>query len=323
MRNQKLRSIITSVIGVAVVLFFVYYLYANANRYVGLLNLSIPAIVALLLLDIPFPVLNGMQNTLLYRSLGTPDFSYRDGILIAAASTLANQLPLPGGILSKGFYLKQKHNLPYSTFATSTVALFVCFVFLEGFIGLVTLAYLRFIRAMALSPVLWIGFAAMAGCILILWLPLDRLRLPGSLQDRIRLALDGWMILSRDPAMVMKSLGLQVIFVLLLALRYRLALSMLSQPVSFSLALLMANASVLTQLVSLAPGGLGVREAIVSAVAVTFGLDVAVTVAAVSLDRLIATIMIFLVGGMSAVLLGREITDLKSRQDPAEGPRTT
>lgn len=308
------RSVLLSIVGAAIVIAFVYYLYANADHYLGLLKLSVPGLLALLVLDVPGPVLNGLQNTLLYRSLGTPRFSYRDGILIAAASTLANQLPIPGGIVSKAFYLKQKHNLPYSLFLTSTVAFFLCFVSLQGWIGIATLAYLRYIRHVFVSPVLWVGFALMGMCLLVLWIPVDRLRLPGSLRQRLQAAIEGWMIITRDPAMVIKSLVLQVIFVVILALRYKLALGMVSQHVTFSQALLMSNASVLTQLVSLAPGGLGIREAIVGGIASIFGFDMAVSVAAVGLDRLVVTLVIFVIGGLSIIVLGREISAISSEQ---------
>jgi uncharacterized protein (TIRG00374 family) len=83
---------------------------------------------------------------------------------------------------------------------------------------------------------------------------------------------------------------------------------MLSQAVTGGQALLFSSASVLTQLISFAPGGLGVREAIVGAVASALGFELAVSLAAVELDRLVATFTIVLVGWISTSLLGRDLS---------------
>ena len=105
MKNQRFRSILLSIISLGIIAAFVYYLYVHADQYLALLNVSVPGVVMLFLLSLAFPLINGMQNILLYRSMGI-EISYLDGFLVTAASTLANQLPIPGGIISKGFYLK-------------------------------------------------------------------------------------------------------------------------------------------------------------------------------------------------------------------------
>jgi uncharacterized protein (TIRG00374 family) len=100
---------------------------------------------------------------------------------------------------------------------------------------------------------------------------------------------------------------LQITMVFFLSLRYLVAFRMVSQNVSLGQTLLFASATVLTQLVSIAPGGLGVREAIVAAVASIIGFDPVVSVVAVSLDRLVMTTIIVITGWVSSIYLGKEI----------------
>ena len=64
---------------------------------------------------------------------------YKEGILLAAATSFANQLPISGGIITKGYYLKQKHNFSYSTFIGSIIALSILFIAINGLIGLLIL----------------------------------------------------------------------------------------------------------------------------------------------------------------------------------------
>jgi uncharacterized protein (TIRG00374 family) len=117
------------------------------------------------------------------------------------------------------------------------------------------------------------------------------------------------MLISRNRLLLVQLVGLQAILILLLAIRYWLAFHMLSQEVSLSQTLLFASASILTQLVSIAPGGLGVREAIVAAVATALGFQPGASVVAVGLDRLIMTAAVLITGAVSTWLLGRRTTD--------------
>jgi uncharacterized protein (TIRG00374 family) len=94
---------------------------------------------------------------------------------------------------------------------------------------------------------------------------------------------------------------------LILAGRFWLAFRALSQDVSLSHCLLFSSATVLTRLVSIAPGGLGVREAIVAGVASSIGFDAGVGAVSVGLDRLIETSVIVLLGVVYTYVLGTQI----------------
>ena len=312
MKIRRFQSILLTIISLGIIAAFVYYLYVNANQYRDLLNVSATGAAMLFVLSLAFPILSGMQNVFLYRSLGAK-ISYRDGFFLTAASTLANQLPISGGILSKGFYLKRIYNLSYTKFISSTVALFVCFLAVNGLMGMTILLYWILFRKVAVNPVLLIAYTMMAGCVLAFWLPLDRIKIPEKLRKWSHQAIEGWMLISRNPVLLFQLIGLQFLLVLLLAIRYWLAFHMLSQNVTIAQTLLFSTASILTQLVSIAPGGLGVREAIVSGVASALGFDAGVSLVAVGLDRLVSTVVIVLVGWVSTVILGKQIAETSKK----------
>ncbi len=314
MKNQGFRTAVLSIISLGIIAAFVYYLYVNANQYLELLNVSAKGATMLFVLSLAFPLINGMQNILLYRSLGT-GISYRDGFLLTAASTLVNQLPISGGIISKGFYLKHKYNLSYTVFISSTMALFVCFVVANGFMGMSILFYLILFKKIVVHPALLIAYTTMAACLLIFRLPLGRIKIPEKIRSWSYQAIEGWMLISKNPVLLCQIIGLQFLLVLLLAVRYWLAFHMLSQDVTVAQTLLFSTASILTQLVSIAPGGLGVREAIVSGVASTLGFDAGVSLVAVGLDRLVSTIMVVLLGWISIVILSKQISNTSIKPD--------
>jgi uncharacterized protein (TIRG00374 family) len=306
--SQHLKSIILSLIALGLIAAFVYYLYVNSDKYLGLLRLSTQAVIFLFVSSLISTVINGLINTYLFQSLGV-NLSHLDGFYLAAASSLANQLPISGGIITRGYYLKQKHNLSYTKYFSATLALFFCFIAVNGLIGTAILLYWVLVKKIVVSSLLLTGFAIMAACLLVFWLPLDNIKILNRLHKWVRQASEGWMLISRNPVLLVKLVGLQTSFMLLLAIRYWLAFHMLSQNVSVGVVILFSSASVLTQIVSIAPGGLGVREGLVGGVAAALGFDVGISVVAVGLDRLVATSTILLIGGISTIILGKQISE--------------
>jgi uncharacterized membrane protein YbhN (UPF0104 family) len=306
-KKRNIRSILLWIFTLGIIAIFIYYLRTNSEKYLNLLHLSPAAVFLLLCLALTSPFLNGAINIIMFRSLGA-DLSYREGILLAAVSTLANQLPVSGGIITKGVYLKYKFAISYTKYISSLLALFFCTTAVYGLLGLIILFQWTFIKHIPIPLLLWIGFGGMASTLLVFLLPVERLYIPNAMLRWVQQALGGWSLISNNPLLILKLLGIQTIMMLLLAIRYWLAFNMLSQNVTISQVLLFSSATILTNLVSFAPGGLGVREAIVGAIALSLGFDPGTSVVAVGLDRLVSTIMIMLTGWISSIVLGREIS---------------
>jgi uncharacterized membrane protein YbhN (UPF0104 family) len=306
-KKRNVRSILLSIFTLGIIAIFIYYLRTNSEKYLNLLRLSPTAVFLLLCLALTSPFLNGAINVIMFRSLGA-NLSYREGFLLAAVSTLANQLPVSGGIVTKGVYLKHKHAVSYTKYISSLLALFFCTTAVYGLLGLIILLQWTFIKNIPVPSLLWIGFGGMASTLLVFLLPVERLYIPNAMLKWVQQALEGWSLISNNPLLILKLLGVQTIMMVLLAIRYWMAFNMLSQNVTISQALLFSSATILTNLVSFAPGGLGVREAIVGGIALSLGFDPGTGVVAVGLDRLVSTIMIILTGWISSIILGREIS---------------
>jgi uncharacterized membrane protein YbhN (UPF0104 family) len=308
MKKNNLRTFVLWLVTLAAIIGFAYYIYINIDKYLELLRLSTTGVLLIFLIALSFPILNGIQNTMIYRGLGA-EISYGEGIIVTAASTLVNQLPIPGGIVSKGIYLKRRFGLSYTLFASSVIALFLCFITVSGVLGLLILLYWYLSSAEIVPASLLVGYSLMAFSFLLLFLPLGKVWVPESIRTHMKQAMEGWKTLSQTPILLVKIVSLQSLLMVLLAGRYWLAFQMLSQDVSMEQVLLFSTASILTQLVSISPGGFGVRELIVGTVAGVLGFDVSVGVLAAGLDRLISTLVVFLAGWISLVLLGKQFTE--------------
>ena len=307
MASHRFRSIIFSLLSLGILAGIVYYLSINANKYLHLLQLSALGVIAILALSLAVPLINGLINVYMFQSLGV-NLSHREGFYLAASATFVNLLPLPGGLLTRGVYLKYRHSLSYVEYFSASLALFFCSVAVNGLIGIMILLYWILFKRIDVSPFLLIVFVLMAACLFVFWLPSFHIRLPGRIGKWVDQGLHGWTLISQNSTLLVRLLGLQTGFMLLFAVRQWIAFQMLSQNITISQAILLSSGAMLTQLVSFAPGGLGVREAIVGGIASSLGFDLTVSIAAVELDRVITTITIVLIGWISTVLLGRQVS---------------
>lgn len=289
----------------------------NADMYLELLLFTPQAIISLVFIIVISLVINGMINKELIRGLGI-NLDFREAFVLAASATFANQLPISGGLITRAFYLKQKYKLTYTKFISVNLALFICFVSANGFIGVLILLYWMLYLNIVTSFSLFIGFGLMIGFLLVFLLPLEKINLPPKFKNQMVQAMDGWKFIRKNPGLLARIVLLQIIITFLLAIRYYLVFTMMSQEVRGGEVLLFSAASVLTQMVSIAPGGLGILEAIVGGVAAILDFDLGVSIVALGIDRLISTLVIFVVGGVSSIILSKQITDLPMNNDQQE-----
>lgn len=289
----------------------------NADMYLELLLFTPQAIISLVFIIVISLVINGMINKELIRGLGI-DLDFSEAFVLAASATFANQLPISGGLITRAFYLKQKYKLTYTKFISVNLALFICFVSANGFIGVLILLYWMLYLNIVTSFSLFIGFGLMIGFLLVFLLPLEKINLPPKFKNQMVQAMDGWKFIRKNPGLLARIVLLQIIITFLLAIRYYLVFTMMSQEVRGGEVLLFSAASVLTQMVSIAPGGLGILEAIVGGVAAILDFDLGVSIVALGIDRLISTLVIFVVGGVSSIILSKQITDLPMNNDQQE-----
>ena len=314
------RTHLSYIISITALLVFFAYIYRNAHRYLGLLDFSLDSLSLLVGLVLVVMLSNGSINYLLYRGLKVR-LSFQEGIGLATINTLANQLPFAGGMIAKGVYLKQRHRLAYTHFLSATVALYILFVTGNGLVGIASFAFLKFVQGIALPNWLIFGFLGMIASISLLRVPMNTALLRGRWGKRIEQLLVGKQLFCQNQLLAGELVTIQILSTIALAGRFWIAFHLLSQDVTLAQCILFASASILTQLITITPGGLGIRELIVASIASLLGVDVGISVLAIGLDRVIATPIVAAVGSICVYHLSGKLRSSRVAPTSAEQPQ--
>lgn len=315
---SKLKLSIPYILTLIVVVLFLGYLYQNADRYQKLLNLSPDLLLVMIGLSFLMIGTNGLTNCYLYRELGSP-LTLNEGFGLAAINTLANQLPFSGGLIAKGVYLKQRYVLAYTRFLGATLALYICFVAANGLVGIIMLTYLYLVYGVPYSLLLLLGFLGMTLSSVILWLPISIDSISGKWSQHLVRLMSGWQVFSQNRLLLAKLITLQLVMTLIFAIRLNFAFRILSQDVLLVYCILFSAASILSRLISIAPGGLAIREGIIAAIAAVLDFDVGITVVAVGIDRLVSTSVVVIVGSVYTYILSKKVVNNPEEiHDPEE-----
>ena len=279
---------------IVVIFLFSYYIYDNSHRLHYLLNFSFFSLLMFFFCTIIGILGRGAINCIIYR-LFNVKMSLVEGVAVSLMNTLGNLLPFSGGLVAKGVYLKKKHNLAYGHYLPATVSLFVVFIGVNGFIGLIGLLYITKGFQLETPPILFFAFIFMMLAVLSIWIPFPSKIFPEKWQKNLQNIKEGWQGLGQNKRYFLILCCIQIISLVSVAVRLSLIFQMLSLNVALIYCLIFAAASVLTRLVTIAPGGIGVREAIVGGAGYTLGLNFGLSALVVMIDRIIAILICFII----------------------------
>lgn len=287
------KGILHSYIGsillyVAFVALFCFLLFKNRDS-VNVLSLSnlhyFSLMLAFTFVNVGF---RGLINIITF-SFGEKKIRLWDGHKLAAINTMGNYLPLSAGLLAKGFLLKNKFNITYSSYAPISVYTLITAFVVSGFWGLYSTLVIQ-----SNSYILLLGFSAMLLTGIFIFVPIPRLLF---ITKHLSMA---HMLESRlfFQHIVLKIMIIYVIHLLIATLRLSYSFLILGHDVPFINVLLLNSAGILTRLITLTPGAIGVREGLIATLAYLTGVDYQVAIIAVGIDRLAEVISVFGTGGI-------------------------
>lgn len=229
--------------------------------------------------------LNSTEFWLLYRAQGMR-IGLLENWMVFTAGQLGNLLPGQVGTLYRFRYLKVVHDFSYSRSGSSFGANLVITFASSAVSGLIGLTGVVLTGGTA-TPWIIAAFVALGiGSCLFVLVPMPHVPWLKATPARVwRGFRDGWEDLRRQPRVALEVLALDLTKYVLVAWRFQVSFSLLGVDEPLWYFLVIAPAAGLAGALSFTPGGLGFREAFVTAAAVGMGSEFDVGLLAATVDR--------------------------------------
>ena len=280
------------------------YIAWHIDEFKRLLHISLVTFVIITILNLLSGILNGYQIKLFMRIFGI-SMSFLEWYPLAIMTTLANYLPFQGGLITKGVYLKNLYNFPYSSYVAVSVARYVIAFFSMGSLGIIASLIIGLNSTTAVWIFIFFVFLLALGLLLSLLSP-KTFEVKNKLMHNLMNILVGWKQITQQKLILMGLILVDIILLLLHAFRFFVSFVALGIAVPVSYCLFITPLAILLSLVSIVPGALGIREFIVGFQINLLGLRMQDGILASSLDRGIGMIWLCLIGAFCAVIFAKK-----------------
>lgn len=262
--------------------------------------------------------LNSSEFWLLYRAQGVP-IRLWENWMVFTAGQLGNLLPGQLGTVYRFRYLKVVHDLPYTRSGSSFGANLVITLASSGVAGLVGLVGYWLSGGTVRTFVVVAVGALIVGSFVLALVPLPDSPWSTGLVARVwRGFRSGWEDLRRQPAVASQVLVIDLAKYVLVAWRFQLAFSLLGVDEPIWYFLVIAPAAGIAGAISFTPGGLGIREALVTFAAVGMGSQFDVGLLAATVDRGVMLATALVMGTIGYAYCTHRMRTIAKR-DPATG----
>lgn len=253
---------------------FIYYYVDNPESIDAILSLGAIFILGAIIYQIVALLINDLVTKLLVDSASKKGkLSFIDGYYSAFISSFGNYfLPLTGGALLRAVFLKRQHNFSYKKFISISYGSYIVSFLVNFGVALLVLLYLYWSEGIFIPS---LTFLVSIIFIVSLSLTTQSLRLDSLVLKAIsRLKIDkraariidnivsGWRDILRSPGLLPKLVLLTLANLFLRSAFYYVIFLALSASVSLFQAIIYSVLISLSLYVTITPGSVGVREAI-------------------------------------------------------------
>ena len=312
MKNKQIWLIVATGAFIALIA-----VYINSQRHLieYLKNVNLSTVAYLIVIMILTQVFNGF----LLREIASKfniKLIRKEWLGLPFVTAMGNYItPFSGGMIARASYLKYRHNFTYARFVSVLGASYLIFFWIAGIAGIITLM-LPFER----SRLYWELILFFAGVVLAIssLAMLPTVKIPGSNWMTVSLnnAIEGWAIIKKDLFLLVKLALYTLANILLNGLTFWLAFVALSDSsLSFGTIFLISLFSSFSILIKITPGNFGISEAIITFSSGILGVGVGLGLMVSLLIRAASMIPVFTLGPIFSLVLTRELTGNKRRND--------
>lgn len=280
---------------------------AILDEFRRLKNLTLADLCLVSLLFLSAQMVIGLEMRVLCRPFGI-SFKNFEWFGLVSIRAYCNYLPFNAGIMANALILKKTQGLPVTKFAALTMFTMVMMFGVAGLIGEGTLIFFYAVGR-PFDAYLAVAFGAVfLSAAATLFLPF-----PNSIGENrflrwIRSANEGWLTLRTDMQRVLVLFLLRIFLLFLVNARLWVVTRSMGYSMDFGTILLMTCGVLTLKVGTMIPGNLGIREGISGWISQATGVGFEYGFVTMSIDRVIQTVWILVLGFSSTLYFGRNIS---------------
>ena len=302
---EQIRKIFSSMVSVVIIGYYGYFICTRWETLCGSLNLERSVGLMMGILIFLTWIANAFQAKLILDTQGL-ELGLIKNLFLIIASACGNYLPFRAGTLFRMYYLKKNFNYDYQSFGFLLLFRFLILFFVTGLLGLLCVCYIslhydRFniglffiLTSVTALPVAVLFFHN--NSVFIKGLKRCSRINPGNCQK-------GFRALTGNKKLILKLSCFIVFQIVLFSLRFYLSMVIIQSDIPFVILLFMSPIAILTSLLTITPGGVGMREGLLGMASSLTGYTFEAGVYIATIDRGILFFLTLAAGILSFMLL--------------------
>ncbi len=251
----------------------------------------------IIILTVLFLISNGLISKLILERQGI-NLSFTEWFGLSVIGSMTNYLtPFRGGLLTNAVYLKKTHNYSYGKFISILGSTYVLIFMVNSLSGLLSLLWFYFNNGVFSISLFLVFLLLFLFCLFLLIFPL---KLPKthsiSYLQKVLNVINNLLYLRKSKRLLFQLICLSIINVIIVSLVNYFEFVMIGVELSIEKSIMLSVFSTYSLLLSITPGGLGVKESFM----VYSGWVLSVPIASVAVisvvDRLITFVPTLLLG---------------------------
>lgn len=244
-------------------------------------------------------ILNAWEFHVLYRAQKVA-ISWWDNWMVFSAGQAGNLIPAQFGTIYKFRYMKAVHGLTYTRNGSNAGANLVISVASSAIFGLVGAVAVGVVTGRWAWAVLGLFAALGVGAVVAMVVPLPQVRFLKGTPARLWNGFHGgWEELRRQPKAALVVLALDLAKYVVTTWRFQLAFGLVGVDESYWFFMVVAPAAGIAGIVSFTPGGLGLREGLITLGAVAMGTTAVDGLLGATVDRGVMLLVVLALGAVA------------------------
>jgi len=305
-----MKKIITFIVLVLIIGFFVKYILDNISEFKSILNVDpsrfwILGIIAIILLIILY--VNGLILGMLMEPFKI-NLNFREKWGLSVITHFYNLItPFRGGAIIRSIYLKKKYEFSFTKFVSTLSAIYIIIFLVGSFMGILSMLLIWLFEGFFHLPIfILLSLIFLFFLFMIIFSP----KIPKTnykILNKLSETLDGWYLI-RDNKKTLFLIGLiSLLQIILTAFSVKLSYDIFLIDVGILKSLFISSINTISLLIQITPGNLGLADAIMVFSAKIVGIPLAGSVTATIVKRSLELIIIFILGPITSYFMMKSI----------------